>query len=175
MGVGARPHPARPVNDGSAVIRLAHQSDLAAVCTIERDAFADPWSRESFESALALDRMRFLVAEEGCRGSARTQSGDGAIVGYVVTLLLFDEAEIANLAVASGARRRGIGGVLLDRVAADVAQVGVQSLYLEVRESNAAARALYESRLFLPVGRRRGYYQRPHEDALLLKRDLAPT
>ena len=163
------------VNDGPAVIRSAHTSDLAAICAIERDAFADPWSRESFESALEFDRMRFLVAEAVRWGSARTQSGDGTIVGYVVTLMLVDEAEIANLAVASGKRRRGIAGMLLDRVAADAAQLGVKSLYLEVRESNAAARALYESRLFLPVGRRRGYYQRPHEDALLLKRDLAPT
>ena len=79
------------------------------------------------------------------------------------------------LAVAPVARRRGIGGLLLDEVVAGATRAGVRSLYLEVRESNSAARALYESRRFLPVGRRRGYYQRPPEDALLLRRDLAPT
>ena len=163
------------MNGKSFVIRPARQSDLEAILGIERDSFADPWSRESFESSLALERMRFLVAEEGGTGYEEGRAGDETILGYVVALLLVDEAEIANLAVAPSARRHGLGGLLLDHVAKDAALSGVRFLYLEVRESNSAARALYESRLFLPVGRRRGYYQRPPEDALLLKRDLAPV
>lgn len=157
------------------MIRPALESDLDAILKIERESFADPWSRESFESSLAMNRMQFLVAQGGGDGSRSREGGQEAILGYVVVLLLVDEAEIANLAVAPEARRRGMGGLLLDRVAADAADAGVRSLYLEVRESNSAARALYESRSFLPVGRRRGYYQRPPEDALLLKRDLAPA
>ena len=89
--------------------------------------------------------------------------------------MLSDEAEIADLAVAPTPAARGIGGLLLDRVAATCGARGVRSLYLEVRESNSAARALYESRSFVQVGRRRGYYRHPPEDALLLKRDLVPT
>ena len=58
---------------------------------------------------------------------------------------------------------------------AELVQAGVRSLYLEVRESNSAARALYAALGFQQVGRRRGYYQHPSEDALLLKRDLAST
>ena len=102
-------------------------------------------------------------------------SGKPRIIGYVVALLLFEEAEIANLAVAPTARRRGIGGLLLDRISASLAGDGVQSLYLDVRESNAGARALYASRSFGEVGRRRSYYRNPTEDALLLKRNLAVT
>jgi len=163
------------LNVESVVIRSAGEADLDGILRIERDSFADPWNRESFESSLALDRIRFLVAEDGGAGSRRGESGDETILGYVVALLLLDEAEIADLAVAPVARRRGLGGLLLDRVAADAAYAGVRSLYLEVRESNSAARALYQSRSFLPVGRRRAYYQHPPEDALLLKRDLAPV
>ena len=172
MGGGARSAAARALND---VIRPALESDLEAILKIERESFADPWSREAFESSLALNRMRFLVAQGGGGGTRNGEGGEETILGYVVVLLLVDEAEIANLAVAPEARRRGMGGLLLDRVAADAADAGVRSLYLEVRESNSAARALYESRSFLPVGRRRSYYQRPPEDALLLKRDLAPA
>jgi ribosomal-protein-alanine N-acetyltransferase len=163
------------LNVESVVIRSAGEADLDGILRIERDSFADPWNRESFESSLALDRIRFLVAEDGGAESRRGESGDETILGYVVALLLLDEAEIADLAVAPVARRRGLGGLLLDRVAADAAYAGVRSLYLEVRESNSAARALYQSRSFLPVGRRRAYYQHPPEDALLLKRDLAPV
>ena len=60
-------------------------------------------------------------------------------------------------------------------MSSEVVEAGVRALYLEVRESNSAARALYESLGFEQVGRRRGYYQYPSEDALLLRRDLGLT
>ena len=148
--------------------RLVRLSDLQDVIEIERASFADPWSREAFETSIEPQRMRFLVAEDGlddCTGERR-------ILGYVVALLLFDEAEVVNLSVAPSARRQGIGGLLLDRMSADLASGGVETLYLDVRESNASARALYASRSFQEVGRRRGYYRHPTEDALLLKRNL---
>ena len=155
------------------------EMDLPAIIRIERESFADPWSRESFVSSLEVERMRFLVAEERAEeraeGSVDGKAGDSRVLGYVIALVLSDEAEIADLAVASSARRRGIGGLLLDRVSDEVARRGVRSLYLEVRESNLGARALYESRSFRQVGRRRRYYRQPTEDALLLRRDLGPT
>jgi ribosomal-protein-alanine N-acetyltransferase len=157
------------------VIRPAGREDIAAVLQIEGDSFADPWTADSFESSLALDRIQFLVAEEllgeedGGEGSGRS------LVGYVIALVAADEGEVADLAVAPTARRRGIGGLLLDRVSAEAADRGVRALYLEVRESNLAARRLYESRSFRAVGRRTGYYRHPPEDALLLRRDLEPT
>lgn len=175
MGGGAWTAAPAWVSGSSPIVRLARESDLGAVVQIERDSFADPWSRESFASSLALDRMRFLVAEDADQERTGGRDGGDAILGYVVALFILDEAEIADLAVSPQARRRGIGGLLLDRVAIEAARAGVRSLYLEVRESNSAARALYESRSFAQVGRRRGYYQHPPEDALLLKRELAPA
>ncbi|CAN5470703.1 ribosomal protein S18-alanine N-acetyltransferase [soil metagenome] len=155
------------------MIRRARESDLGAVLEIEGVSFADPWNLESFEMALDLARMLFLVAEETDESGRDGAGGQhAAVVGYVIALLLLDEAEVADLAVLPRVRGRGIGGRLLDQVSVEVGALGVRSLYLEVRESNASARALYESRSFAHVGRRRGYYQHPREDALLMRREI---
>jgi ribosomal-protein-alanine N-acetyltransferase len=156
---------------GTLLVRRAAPEDLAQIAEIEAASFADPWTVEAFASSLAFEQVRFFVAEE------RSEDGAGGCVllGYVVALVMADEGEIANLAVSPAARRRGLGGLLLDRATAEVVELGVRALYLEVRESNVAARALYESKAFRPVGRRRAYYRNPLEDALLLRRDLVPT
>jgi ribosomal-protein-alanine N-acetyltransferase len=167
-------------------VRPAVAEDLEQIAAIEQASFSDPWTREAFISALALAHCRFLVAEEDGDGADRAVregaprgTGDGGsircVLGYVVALVIADEAEIADLAVVATARRRGIGGLLLDRVVAEAAETGVHALFLEVRESNAGALALYQSRGFGRVGRRQAYYRHPIEDALLLKRTLAPS
>jgi ribosomal-protein-alanine N-acetyltransferase len=157
---------------GAIVIRPAERRDLPALVAIENASFSDPWTEESFASALALDRMRVLVAEElGEEG----RGGGPIVVGYVLALLLGEEAEIADLAIAPEARRRGIARALLDRIEAESRTRGAMILYLEVRESNAAARALYESRGFSAVGRRSEYYRHPPEDALILRREMDQT
>jgi ribosomal-protein-alanine N-acetyltransferase len=76
------------------------------------------------------------------------------------------------VAVSPTARRRGIGGQLLDAAIAVAEQHNADALYLDVRESNAVARALYRSRGFVEVGRRRRYYRRPAEDAIVLRRAI---
>jgi [ribosomal protein S18]-alanine N-acetyltransferase len=153
-------------------IRHAGRSDLPALVAIERASFSDPWSVESFASALTMDRMRVLVAEQTTNGVG---GAERILVGYVLALVLGQDAEIADLAVAPSARRRGIGRRLLERILEDVETRGVDSVFLEVRESNVAARALYAAQGFAAVGRRPGYYRQPSEDALLLKREFAPT
>jgi ribosomal-protein-alanine N-acetyltransferase len=155
-------------------IRRCVPTDIEQIATIERASFSDPWSFETFSAALALRHLRFLVAEEAGRGPGPGGAGP-RLVGYVVALVMADEGEIADVAVAPAARRRGIARALLERMRAEVMEAGVRALYLEVRESNAAARALYDSLGFELVGRRRGYYQHPSEDALLLRRELGPT
>lgn len=156
-------------------IRPCTPRDLERIAAIERVSFSDPWSFETFSAALALRHLRFLVAEEATAPRERGGGAEPALVGYVVALVMADEGEIADVAVAPAARRRGIARALLERVATDAMQAGVRALYLEVRESNAAARALYESLGFETVGRRRGYYHHPVEDALLLRRGLDPS
>lgn len=153
-------------------IRTARSTDLSPILAIERASFSDPWSKESFETALSLQHMRFLVAESA--QDLEPVGAGAALAGYVLALFLGEEGEVADIAVSPTVRRRGVGGALLDQLILIGRREGVRSLYLEVRESNVAARELYESRDFLPVGRRTGYYQSPHEDALVLKRDLGP-
>jgi len=95
----------------------------------------------------------FLVAE-----------ADEQIVGYVVALEAADEGEILNLAVAEAGRRRGLGRALVEAIVVALTDRGVRQIYLEVRESNAPARALYSGFGFKEVGRRKAYYRRPVED-----------
>jgi ribosomal-protein-alanine N-acetyltransferase len=155
-------------------IRRAVRADLAAMLRIEQASFADPWTVESLTTALSLDRMHVFVAESVGEESS---GGDAAVrlLGYVVALLVEPEAEIADLAVAPEARRLGIGRALLERVISGLASAGARAVYLEVRESNQGARTLYETNGFACVGRRRGYYRHPVEDALVLRRDIGPT
>ncbi len=140
-----------------ALVRRAGPGDVADLVRIEEASFTDPWSRDAFESLLVRDDADDLVAV----------SGD-EVWGYAVVWTAADEAELANVAVAPAARRRGVG-VRLVRSALDRAsERGARSVYLEVRESNRAAFRLYEGLGFRQVGIRRAYYRRPVEDARVL-------
>lgn len=177
MGSGAWKAAHAAVIDAAKVgltVRHAVGTDLEAIASIERMSFSDPWSMDSLVSALSLPHGRFFVAENA-ELMRLGRGGAGAVLGYVVALLYGEEGEIADLAVSPAARRRGVGGMLLDRVLGEAMEVGVRALYLEVRQSNDAAKALYASRGFSMVGRRARYYQHPAEDALVLRRDLVPT
>ena len=128
---------------------------------IEQSVFADPWSTQDFRDCLSSDAL-FHVAE----------TADGAsVAGYVVALDAADEGEILNLAVAPAGRRRGLGRALVRDILAALSNRGVRHVYLEVRESNTPARALYAAHGFQEVGRRQQYYRRPVEDAIVLRRD----
>jgi ribosomal-protein-alanine acetyltransferase len=80
-----------------------------------------------------------------------------------------DEGEILNLAVAPAARRRGLGRLLVERALAHLVEAGARAAYLEVRQSNSAARRLYGKLGFQEVGTRVAYYRRPTEDAVVLR------
>ena len=90
-------------------------------------------------------------------------------MGYVVAHFGADEGEILNLGVVTVHRRRGVGKALVEHILARLGGEGVRSVFLEVRESNAAARRLYENLGFQPVGRRADYYRRPTEAAVVLR------
>jgi ribosomal-protein-alanine N-acetyltransferase len=164
---------------GQMTVRPAGPHDVAAVVDIEAASFSDPWTAAAFHASLDMPHMRFLVAEQGGvpedEGSRGDSTGAPVLAGYVLAMLLGPEGEIANLAVAPSLRGEGTGAVLLDAAILTVRAARVERLYLEVRESNVAARALYHSRGFTLAGRRRGYYRRPVEDALILVREVVHT
>lgn len=140
-------------------LRSPEAIDLTVVATIEQASFADPWSASDFASLLAVEHSIFLVAES-----------NDEIVGYVVAISVLDEGEILNVAVSPGRRGEGIGGLLLDAALSEVEARGAQTVFLEVRVSNAAARALYGSRGFVEISQRKNYYRTPVEDALVMRR-----
>jgi ribosomal-protein-alanine N-acetyltransferase len=144
----------------------ATPSDVPDVVAIERRSFSDPWSAEAFHEALRNPRVHFACARAGAEV---TKGGAGRVLGYVVAWFVLDEGEIANLAVDPEVRGRGFGSALLDAALAEAGRRSVKTVYLEVRASNHQARALYDSRGFMEVGRRRGYYRRPVEDAVILR------
>jgi ribosomal-protein-alanine N-acetyltransferase len=146
-------------------IRPSAAADVAAMAGIESAAFSDPWPMSSFRDLLVHPFSRMATATDA----------EGAVIGYCIMLQAADEAEIVNIATVPWRQRQGIGAQLLDDALAAAAVAGVVAMFLEVRESNRAARALYASRGFVAVGRRRSYYRNPVEDALVLRRDITAS
>lgn len=139
-------------------IRSAVLADVEAMAAIERRAFSDPWSEASFREALTSAWTFGIVAQTG-RG----------VAGYLIAREVAGTGEVLNLAVAPEARRRGIGGGLLEAGLVALQRRRVTEVFLEVRESNRSAQALYLGRGFRPVGQRAAYYRNPREDALVLR------
>jgi ribosomal-protein-alanine N-acetyltransferase len=139
-------------------IRSAVPADGKALLALERRTFADPWSEASFQEALTSAWTFGLVAETA-RGAA----------GYMIGREVAGTGEVLNLAVAPEFRRRGIAGALLEAGLAAFRRRKVDEVFLEVRESNRSAQALYLSRGFRAVGQRAAYYRNPKEDALVLR------
>lgn len=135
---------------------------LDEVAELERVCFPDPWSRNMLKEELENDLAAFLVALDG----------QGAVAGYAGLQVILDEGYILNIAVRPDCRRQGVASRLL-RVFLDFAKGNqLAFLTLEVRASNYAAIALYGSRGFRGVGRRKNYYEHPREDAVIMTLDL---
>ena len=140
-------------------IRFATLEDLPSLLAVEKDALtAVHWSLEQYQSAwreFGPQRM-LLVIEE-----------DSTIEGFLVARAVDQEWEVENLAIAASVRRRGLGARLLGHFLNLVRRQSGASVFLEVRESNRAARGLYEHCGFIEYGRRKDYYRNPNEDAVL--------
>jgi [ribosomal protein S18]-alanine N-acetyltransferase len=117
-------------------------------------------------SAADWDRLN---DPESAQRLALVAEHEGQIIGFAVLRTLTDDWELENIAVAPGARRCGAGKRLIAEALTLARESRAESVFLEVRESNAAARALYESAGFRAAGRRAHYYSAPAEDALVYK------
>lgn len=148
--------------DGPYRVRPAVPADAAELVAIERRCFSDPWSEASFRESLGAAWTFGLVAESRRRG----------IVGYLIARELAGAGEILNLAVLPECRRHGVARALLDAGLDTLKRHRVEEVFLEVRESNLGAQALYVAAGFRPVGQRSAYYRNPKEDALVLRLDL---
>lgn len=139
-------------------IRRMTLEDLPAVIELDKLSFSLPWPERSFRFELTDNpASRCWVIET-----------DERIVGMLVAWMLVDEAHIATLATHPDHRRQGIARKLLEHALRYMAQEGAVSSFLEVRESNAAAREMYRKFGYEETGRRKRYYKDTGEDAILM-------
>lgn len=138
----------------------ARPSDAGALARVHAGAFRHGWSESEFERLLA-DRM--IVCHV-----ARANGGQGAIVAFVISRVVEDEAEILMVAVSPRAQGHGLGKGLLARHLARLAARGARQVFLEVDEGNQPAIRLYRRAGFEPAGRRPGYYEKPEGSAAAL-------
>lgn len=144
------------------LVRHAVPADLPHLVEIAKtSATAAHWNHDEYAKLVAPEMVQeriTLVIEQ-----------DGVVAGFIVGRPLAEEWEIENIAVRGPARRRGLGSHLLGEFLNLAQKRGGKEVFLEVRQSNQAARALYEKRAFIECGRRSAYYQNPAEDAVILK------
>lgn len=164
------------------VIREMTFDDIAEVAELERAYSATPWDATGLFSWWMRDDTLFLVAGEEVSeetGEADPEDAGEAeyvppvVYGYVGLVMVPYESDITNNTVSGECRRQGIATALLEELFRRCPKKGVTVVHLEVRESNAPARALYEKLGFVVDGRRKGYYTSPAEDAILMTRVLS--
>ena len=139
------------------VICRMKPEDVAAAARIEAKIFSVPWSEQSFFEALEQEYTMFFAAKEGEH-----------CVGYIGAYFAADEAEITNVAVDTEHRRCHIGEALVTEIQKEAGRRGTRSIFLEVRCSNTGAIALYQKMGFSICGTRRGFYEKPKEDAYVM-------
>ena len=153
-----------PRGGGAPSLRVMTVGQLDAVLAIEVQAYPFPWTRGNFIDSIAAGYLaRVLIA------------ADGELVGYFVAMPGFEEMHLLNVTVSSRHEGQGLARRVLAELDARSASFAATAVWLEVRESNARARALYERDGFTEAGRRRDYYPAPagqREDAILMTRLL---
>ena len=145
------------------IVRVVDEGHLDVLVEINNQSFTHPWTRGMFVEELKQPEKSYLLA-------AVTTSG--VIVGYCSVWNIVDHLQINSVAVCLKYRGRGVGLALLNTVVDLGGQLGATKILLEVRRSNAVARALYRRFAFRETGQRDSYYSQPIEDAVILSRSL---
>jgi ribosomal-protein-alanine N-acetyltransferase len=145
--------------DDAVIERLADNGDLDQVVELEARCFTNPWTREMLVRELSESNVAhvFVLRLPGRR-----------VAAFCSCWIVVDELHVNTLVVDLPYRRQGLGVTLMRWVIDQAVRQGVRRATLEVRESNEAARRLYEVLGFQVVARRPKYYSQPEEDALLL-------
>ena len=136
------------------------ETQLEQIEAIEQQCFSCPWTLDQLRSQLSDDRHVFLAAVDA----------GGTVLGYVGMMFVLDEGYISNVAVAPAYRRQGVADALISALMTRAEELNLAFVTLEVRAGNEPAKALYAKHGFVPVGRRKNYYDLPKEDAILMTR-----
>lgn len=142
------------------IIRPMAEADLEQVEIIEKDCFSIPWSVKSFLDACTTEENVYLVCCDD----------DNKVVGYCGLWTVLGEGNITNMAVAKDSRKRGVGEALMKEMERLGQLKDVSVFFLEVRESNEPAKNLYKKMGYREIGRRKRFYERPVEDALIMSK-----
>ena len=135
---------------------------IPEIAALERETFSAPWDEASIRAELENPLALWLVAADT----------EGKVLGYVGSQTVFEDADILNVCVAAKARRQGIAEALMLELEKRLIPKNVEKITLEVRASNLPAILLYEKLGYAKVGLRKGYYEKPREDALILQKQL---
>lgn len=150
-------------------IRPMCLEDCQAVWEIDQSCFApsDRWKLQTFENLFQYPTYYYCVAEQ------EEQKGKKAVICGVAGMnVVGDSADIMTVAVKDAYRNEGLGGRLLYCLLSQAKASGCKLVMLEVRESNLAARNLYQAYKFEEIAQRRNYYQQPEETAIIMQRKL---
>ncbi len=138
-------------------IRRALPDDATDIAELEAEYFSNPFGKK--------DIFSYICSEGSMCFSA---TADGRVIGYIIGRKIPPEGEIYRIAVRADKRQRGIGYRLLSYALKTERGSGVETVFLEVRESNLPARALYKSYGFKEIGVRKNYYDNPTENAVIM-------
>lgn len=133
------------------------EAHIPQMVELEKICFSLPWTADMIKSELNNPSCLYLAAVDG-----------DTLVGYIGVQTVLDEGYINNVAVRPEYRRQGIAAALISLLVEQARAIGLAFMTLEVRESNAPAISLYEKLGFTTVGRRKNYYEKPREDAILM-------
>lgn len=139
-----------------ALIFRAEEKDIEDIENLEKECFSTPWSQTAIKEAME-NNTAFFIAKKG-----------EETVGYIGISAVLDEGYITNVAVSQKKRRKGIGTALLNRVFSFARDNNLSFVSLEVRVSNQNAISLYTALGFKEEGKRKNFYDKPKEDALIL-------
>lgn len=143
-------------------IRRASAQDRDLLIALEHEIFPeDPWTPGMVDEELSSPARAYFIAA--------TDSGE--VVGYAGVSLGFD-ADVMTIGVRGTARRQGVGDLLVNAMTSAAADAGADRVFLEVRESNEAAQKLYKKHGFERIGRVRGYFRNPIEDAVTMRHSV---
>lgn len=148
-------------NSASPDVTRATPEDAAAIAALETLTFSAPYTEKSVRDMLSSTIRPSFVVRDG-----------GELLGYLLGQMIVPEGELLRIAVRPSARRRGVGRALIEAFLAHLQANGCTVCFLDVREHNAPAQALYSSYGFTPLDRRKGYYHLPTEDAIVMQLPL---
>lgn len=140
-------------------IELMNSSHVEGVFEVSKLSLKETWNKESIEKELSNKLAKYLVALDGSN-----------VVGFVGMWIVFDEGDITNIAVHPNYRKQGIGNLLMNNLISLCKENKINSLTLEVRESNIKAQNLYKKHEFKEEGLRKNFYDNPKENAIIMWR-----